>query len=249
MRRFADILSRINERLVLPQPLKYRIMKEITADLEDTFAVYVQQGMGENEAETKAMNKIAADDTVINQLMDIHETPVRKILRRISDKLRCRIELLLWISLLVVIGFSITAFIYRSENLAASPFNWLTGGFIVSMFGISVWKFYELYIKRDHSPQKIHRGLSLLIFICGITMLTAILGFFVEIQESISVIQHSTEITGKAVEFLFRSFSVLIFGFVTAVIWAVVWLLMTLKTLGIEDYANAFSFYATEKKK
>ena len=65
MRRFGPILARLNERLVLPQPLKYRVLNEIAADLEDTFETYVSQGLGENEAEQKALTMIAADYRVI----------------------------------------------------------------------------------------------------------------------------------------------------------------------------------------
>jgi hypothetical protein len=242
MSRFTHILGGINKRLVLPQPLKYRIMKEIAADLEDTFQAYIGQGLSDTETESKALEKIAADDTVIEQLMEIHETPARKILRRLSDKMRRRIELTLWATLIVVVGFYITTFLFRSENLASSPFNWLTGAFIVCMSGISVWKCYHIYIKRDHNPQTIHRGLSLLIFISGLTMLMAILGFFTELQLSVSLSRDGKVITGQSVEILIRSITLISFGILAAVSGAIAWLILTLKTMDIEDRENVFLF-------
>ncbi|MFC1552162.1 hypothetical protein ACFL6P_06295 [Candidatus Latescibacterota bacterium] len=242
MSRFAHILKDINERLVLPQPLKYRIMKEIAADLEDTFNVYVSKGLSATDAESKALAKIAADDTVIDQLMEIHETTARKILRKFSDNMRRRVEMSLWAALLVVVGVSVAALLLRSENLASSPFNWLTGGFILCMTGISAWKFYELYIKRDHNPQFIHRGLTLLIYICGLTMLLTTLGFFVGIQESISMIRGGFEMTEQSVEMFIRSITMISFGSLAAVFGAIVWLILSLKTMDIEDRENVFLF-------
>ncbi|MFC1541122.1 hypothetical protein ACFL50_01590 [Candidatus Latescibacterota bacterium] len=240
MKRFARILSHINKRLVLPQPLKYRIMKEIAADLEDTFNTYTQKGLDENEAEQKALQKIAADDTVIEQLIEIHETPVRKMLRRISDTMRHRIETALWITLLVIFGIIVSALIMSSGNFAGSPFNWLTGLFILSIFGISVSRYYELFIKREHTLKTIHRGLPLLIFICGLTMLTGTLGFFVELQESMSLTQYGTGEFNNAVVPLFRGFTVISFSLAAATVGAIVWLLLTMKTLDIEDNENEF---------
>ena len=241
MRRFFPILKRINERLVLPQPLKYRIMKEIAADLEDTFAVYIQQGLGEDEAEAKSLEKIAANDRVIDQLIEVHETPVRKILRRLSDKVQHRIEITLWLSLLVIVGVIVTALLISSDNLAGSFFNWFTGGLIICMFGISVSKYYEIFIKRDHTMQNIHRGLPLLIFISCLAVITGTLGFFVELQESIyTMAKFGAEEFDNAVVPLFQSFTVISLSFAAAVAGAVVWLIMTMKILNIEDKEHAF---------
>ena len=247
MKRFVSILKHINERLVLPQPLKYRIMKEIAADLEDTFSVYIQQGLSEDEAEAKALEKIAADDTVIDQLIEVLETPVRKILRKLSDKMQRRIEITLWISLLVIAGIFVAGLLISSDNFAGSPFNWLTGAFIICMFGISLSKYYELFIKRDYTVQSIHRGLSLLIFISCLTIITGTLGFFVELQESISLTRYGTGEFNNAAVLLLRSFSVISFSFVAAVAGAIGWLIMTMKTLNIEDSENAFLHCETEK--
>ena len=247
MRRFVPILKHINERLVLPQPLKYRIMKEIAADLEDTFIAYTEQGLGEDEAEAKALEKIATDDKVIDQLIEVHENPVRKILRRLSDKMQRRIEIALWTSLIVVVCVIVTALLMRSDNLAGSSFNWITGLFIICMFGISVSKYYELFIKRDHSVQSIHHGLLLLIFICCLTILIGTLGFFVELQESISMTRYEAEVSEKAVAFLLRSFTVICFSFVAAVSGAIVWLILTMKTLDIEDKENVFNVFESDK--
>ncbi len=248
MRRFVPILKHINERLVLPQPLKYRIMKELAADLEDTFIAYTEQGLGENEAEAKALEKIAADDNVIDQLIEVHETPVRKMLRRLSDKMQHRVEVTLWISLLVIAGIFITGLLNSSDNFAGSPFNWLTGAFIICMFGISVSKYYGLFIKRDHSVQSIHRGLPLLIFICCLTIMIGTLGFFFELQESIyTMAGFGAEEFNNGTVLLLQSFTVICFSFSAAVAGAIIWLIMTIKTLNIEDKENAFLIFKTDK--
>ena len=248
MRRFVPVLKRINERLVLPQPQKYRIMKEIAADLEDTFAVYLQQGLGEEEAEAKALEKVAADDKVIEQLMEIHETPVRKILRRLSEKMRYRIEIGLWISLLFIVGVLLTRVLLTSGDLAGSSFTWIIGALIIGMVGISISKYYEIFIKRDHALQHIYRGLPLLIFLCGMVIVTGTLGFFVELQESMDIMARSGgNGLDTAVIHLFRSFTVICFAFASAIAGAVVWLILTMKILNIEDQEHTLLFSETEQ--
>ncbi|MFC1650821.1 hypothetical protein ACFL2X_04560 [Candidatus Latescibacterota bacterium] len=241
MNRFFPVLKRINERLVLPQPLKYRIMKEIAADLEDTFVVYIKKGLDEDAAKAKALEKIAADDGVIDQLIEVHETPFRKMLRRLSDKMQRRIEIGLWMSLLVIVGVFVTSLLSNSENLAGSHFNWITGALIICMFGISVSKYYEIYIKRDHTFQSIHRGLPLLIFISCMTILTGTLGFFVELQKALfEMAGFGLEEFNDAIVLFIRSFSVISFSFIAAAAGAITWLIMTMKTLNIEDNENEF---------
>lgn len=242
MDRFAPILSRMNRQLVLPQPLKHTIMKEIAADLEDTFTVYRQKGFDEQQAEAKTLEKIAADDSVINDLIEIHETPVRKMLRRLSDKTQYRIELGLWISFLLLAGMIVSTLLAGSEYLAGSPFNWLTGGIIIGISGISLLKYYELFVKKDHSVPDIHRGLSLLIFISGLTFLTGMSGFFRVLRESAMIIacngfQDIAAVTNP----VFQSISIVSFSFAAATAGAIVWLIFTMKVLTIEDQEYAFN--------
>ena len=247
MKRFVPVLTRINERLLLPQPQKYRIIKELAADLEDTFSVYLRQGMGEDEAEAKALEKIAADDSVIEQLMEIHETPARKLLRRFSAKMRRRVEIILWIFLLSLFGMYVAGTLTGSESIAGSYFNWFTGVLIISMFGIAVSKFYGLFIKRDHTIRSIHRGLPLLIFFSYLAFITGTLGFFVEMQGSIETMMRSgAGGIDTALIHLARCFSVISFGFASATAGAVVWLILTMKIMTIEDQEQAVLLSGTE---
>jgi hypothetical protein len=239
MSRFSPILSRMNEKLMLPQPLKYRIMKEIAADLEDTYAFYIGQGSTEAEAETKALEKVAADDGVIDQLIEIHESPIRKMLRKLSKKMRYTIEISLWLSLVALVGMVVYGLVLRSDTFAQSPFNWITGAFLVGMAGISGSKYYELYVKREYAIETIHRGLPLLIFISCLALLTSTLGFFVELQQSINITIGSWDTgQGGAARHLYRCLAVISFGFATAVIGAIMWFRMTLTVLSLEDHEH-----------
>ena len=102
-------------------------------------------------------------------------------------------------------------------------------------------KYYELFIKKDHSIQNIHRFLFLLIFISCLASLIGILGFFMEVQQSINVIaftgfQDIMTVTTP----IFRSIAVICFGFAAAVAGAIMWLIFIMKTLDIEDQEYAF---------
>lgn len=241
MKRFESVLARLNERLILPQPLKYRVLKEIDVDLEDTFEAYVNHGMSEQEAEQKALTKIAANDQVIEQLIEIHDTPVRKMLRKISSRTQIRLEVSLWLSLLVVVGALLARMMFSSAVFAGSVFNWGIGVVILIMISIILAKCYDLFIKCDHSLRHLHRGLPLLIYLSFAVIIFAIIGFFVEFQESlILLMEWNAEYTESAAIVMLRSFGIVSYGFAAAVIGAVMWLLLTMKTLTIEDHEHAF---------
>ena len=66
MTRFANLLSRIRNRLDLPQPTKSRILLEISSDLEDAYHYYMDQGMTHQEAKKKTLVIFDIDDASIS---------------------------------------------------------------------------------------------------------------------------------------------------------------------------------------
>ena len=95
--------------------------------------------------------------------------------------------------------------------------------------------------------QHIHRGLSLLIFICCLTILFGTLGFFVELQESVSITRYGAEEFNNAVVLLSRSITVIWFSYASAIAGAIIWLILTMKTLDIEDKENVFNVFESNK--
>ncbi len=92
MKRFSGVLDDLNRRLDVPQPQKYRIIKEVADDLEDLYAYYIEQGVLPGEAEARAEEKLVADDETIRLLTRLNESSFNSLLRRFSRTVRLKSE-------------------------------------------------------------------------------------------------------------------------------------------------------------
>jgi len=72
MSRFNVFLHRTGERLALPKATRSLILVEIASDLEELFNYYVQQGQSEEEAATRAEEKVDMSDEALAELVRIH---------------------------------------------------------------------------------------------------------------------------------------------------------------------------------
>ena len=75
MNRFISLLQRVNDKLDLPQPEKSRILLEIAADLQDMYQVYLDKGLGEEEAVKRTEEKFSWDITQIHPKGPSKELP------------------------------------------------------------------------------------------------------------------------------------------------------------------------------
>lgn len=74
MSRFTSLLKRIDDRLKFPQPTKSRILLEIAADLEDLHLLYLERGLGEEEAAQLAEEKFDFSDKALQEFTHVHQT-------------------------------------------------------------------------------------------------------------------------------------------------------------------------------
>lgn len=241
MNRFAETLAGINDRLDLPQPRKYRIMQEIAADLEDTFGQYRAAGLSEREAEARAVERIAADDSVIGQLIEIHETPVRRWLRGLPSPFRMRMERGLWIVLLAAALCLAGIGIAGAGPLAGSPYAWITGALTAMMVSIAAGRWYVLVIAPGRRMDSIWQGLRLLLFLAGLTGLTGTLGFFGELEQAAyQIARTSPDSLLPPVSLFTRSLLVMSLGIAAASTGAVMWFILVIRALAVEDYEWSF---------
>jgi len=236
MSRFTPLLQRMNERLNLPQPEKSRVLLEMAGDLDELYKLYLSRGYDESDAQRLAEEKIEASDETIELLIQLNDTFMRKLLRRLSELTQKRIENFSWITLLVLIGLMCVMKIMNSKLVYDSVFIWILSFLGVSLFGISFSKYYSLYIKKDHGIPSLHSGLSLIFFLGVLSILTGINGFFYELHIAFMNIAAETE----KMQIYFpmaikRSLSLIAVSFVIAVYAVLVWFIFTLKTLYIEQ--------------
>lgn len=175
MSHFVDILHHTSERLTLPQPARSRVLLEIAADMDDLFAVYRERGLGEDEARQQTLEDVDLSDEALSQLAMIHTGPVRQVLDRLSSR-----TLQIWeralLMLVVVSAFIAGDWFFSSDRLFrdAGLFAWPVLAVVLVALVLSIVKFYQLFLKQDHSIRTLHGYLDLIL---GLSVFLLFLGF------------------------------------------------------------------------
>ena len=176
---FKTLLISINKKLELPQPTKSRIILEISADLNDAFASFKNQGMSEKEAIEAAKQKFNLDKTALNKLIEIHQTTYRRWFDHLSTSAQSWWERTLLVGLLtfVIISGGITM-MNVPLVVESSPFVWIIYSFAIVAFALFIQKIYQIYIKKDHNLSTLKKGTPLLLFIAGLTLIFCVWGYY-----------------------------------------------------------------------
>ncbi|UCF04495.1 MAG: hypothetical protein JSV33_11220 [bacterium] len=236
MSRFKELLQRMNERLDLPQPEKSRILLEIAADLEDMYELYRGQGIGEEEAVRKAMEKFDVSDEALDELVQIHESSFRRLLSRFSEQARTRWErVLLSVVILFIAAFAGRELLSTEIFKQASGFIWPVASAAFGTLVITVFQVYRLYIKKDHAIRRLRSGLVYLPVMGCLSMLVGMYGFFMELYRL--VVSGMPEIESSMmhlVQWGIHASATLVVSLLMAIVAGLLWFLFSNKVRSIE---------------
>ncbi|HPG42014.1 MAG TPA: hypothetical protein PLP19_21890 [bacterium] len=242
MKRFVPLLKEINEKLVLPQPEKSRILLEIGADMADLFDHYLKQGKSETEAMQIITEKFRVCDDAISELIVVHQGFIQKLANKISRQAQSFWEkaglLLFLLGVILVCGrIVISAQFFH----LASPY--ITPVIMLALFiaVLAFIKFYSLYIKKNHSIKTINNGMKeLLILGCG-CLLIGVFGNFMELYDTFKVMAASPEnSTLLLFEWLEKTAPLMVFTLSVTSITALLWYMLQNKINKIQNEELAF---------
>ena len=180
MPRFEQQLQAVAERLELPQPERARILEEISGDLEDLRLELIRNGVDPAEAEADAIGLLAPSETAMAALVSVHESLYRSLVRRFSSKMRFAE----WAGL---VGVTVAALAVVLSSLVGSGVLRSPSAFLLPVLGIAVAlcavagrKAIQLYVERDHRPERLRSGMGTLLIGSGLAVLCAVAGSVVE---------------------------------------------------------------------
>jgi hypothetical protein len=244
MDRFASFLKQVNQKIDLPQPMKSRILLEISADLNDLYELYLEQGFNEKEAMQQAEIKCDLNEDTLNELIDVYDTGIYKWLHNISDRTRNKWEKM---SLIFIILFSIyfigQVFLSHQFFLNASIFVLpvVTIGILTMI--LFVIKFYKLFILKDHNIKRLRKKLPTILFLGSASLLVGVLGFFIDLYLTVSrIISDIDKTLIYFIEWLIRGSAHLIISLVFVILILGLWYLLYTKILRIEAAATEYIF-------
>jgi hypothetical protein len=248
MKQFAPLLKKINRKLDLPQPERSRIILEIAMDLEDLYNFYRQKGLDENDAILKAEEKLALSDKTLDELREIHKSGYRKFLEKISENTRSRWEktgltvIILLFCYLIIQSMLQTPF-FRTAGTMILPSLFLFG----LILGLSMVKFYMLFIRKDHRLQNLHSGMSLLLFLITVNLSLGIFGYVFELFRNsgkglmminyllITMTVNSVRLLNQTVEAILKSSSMAMVSILVTLISGFIWFNVSNKISKIEQ--------------
>ena len=250
MKQFTPLLKSINERLDLPQPIKSRIILEIAADLDDLYQLYLSRGIKENEAAQKAEEKIDLTDEALNELVQIHQSLFRKLLDKITAQTQNRWERVAFVLMLLFIAAISVQAVFSTQFLTqASKWIYPVLGISLTAILISIPKFYQLYIKKDHQVKKIRSGLSLIFGMGVLNLVIGVMGYVMELYmagsnallfanhlvyiittQEVGSVQRLSDIT----TWMIKSSSLIMFTFVSTIFIAFICYMLMNKVLIVE---------------
>ena len=181
MTRFREILRRTSDRLDLPQPVKSRIILEISADLQDIYDECVSKGMSGEEAERRAAELCDLSDEALAELVRVHETPVRRFLGSLSEQARTRWEKALLVTLLLfIVAFSGRELLTTRLFAEASRFVWPVLSVSLYALLMTLVNIYRLYIRKQYDPRRLRSGPVTVLAVGVVCLLTGFAGTVVE---------------------------------------------------------------------
>jgi hypothetical protein len=236
MSKFSGLLREISERLDLPQPDKSHILLEIASDLDDMYRFFLEKGLGEEEAARRAEERLDLSDAALEELVEIHESGMRKLLGRISEQARTRWErVLLAMAVIVVAAYSGRRILSAELYEQASRFVWPILLFALAALVITIWQIYKLYIKKDHDIRTLGVGLPWLITPGAGCLLTGLIGMLYEFHRSVRM---AVDEVDRSLVFLIecalRCSAMMMVGLVTAIAIGIVWFVLMNKVRSIE---------------
>lgn len=242
MNHFADLLEQTSARLELPQPTKSRILLELAADLEDLYQFYRTEGLAESEAIARAQEMLDFSDATLAQLAEIHTTPFRRFLDRLSLQAQSRWErgalIALFLIILVLSGPQLFATrLFTHANALAWP---LVASSVGALF-IALQRIYTLYIKRDHQVHHLRVGLMPLIGLAAFDLLLGVAGFFIKSRATLGPLLRGEAISlaPSLIGWLFQALALMTIALTAALLTAMLWFLLASKVASVERAAAA----------
>ncbi len=186
----STILSRISERLILSQPARARVLLEIAGDLEDLHRHYVSEGRTDAEAWSEAALRIEVSPEALQELTQIHDAPLRRVMDGLSEQARTRWEraglgLLVLFTLLVMAGLMVSEGFFAHVRLTG----WVVVILAVPVLFFSVRRAFALYFGRPGDLRKIGRGVSLILAVAVVQAVLGLGGVWLELYRTARRIQ------------------------------------------------------------
>lgn len=241
MSDFSERLRGIAARLPVPEPARSRILLEISTDMEDLFAHLVEGGMPEAEAKGTVREKFDLPDETLQELAQVHATPLACSLEGLSGQARSTWERIILglVALSVIVGLG--GLLLRTRVfLDASPVAYVMGGILLVGLGLGARYARRLFVAPDMVGPIPRGGLRMLPGLSVVLLGLGLAGVWVELYRSALVIRSEPEMSMvHLVHWLHLSSATLVVAFSGALLTALLWFFLENRAAHLEERAAA----------
>jgi len=236
MSRFREFLKETSAKLDLPQPEKSRILLEIASDMEDLYEVYREKGMDEEAAAARTIEKFALSDEALADLVSVHQSPLQRLLGRISAQACARWERIL-IALVVCFAIATAGRSLLTTRLfdQANAYVWPILTLAVAILALAAYHAGRLYILRRHRERNLRRGIHWILGLGTASLVVGFTGFTVELYRTVL---RGVDDTSRALVYFvgwaLGASATLIVSMFVAIVAAVIWFVIVDKVKRIE---------------
>lgn len=231
MNGFDGELRKIAARLEVPEPARSMILLEVKGDLEDLSASLVAGGVPEEEARRRAVATLLPDDDSLEALRSLHRPWWERVVGRFSEPARNRLE---WLLLAVLVGVLLLGgggTLARLELMASpSGFLWPVLALGGSGLALGVSKLLDLFVKQDHRPSRLRRGMTALPAVAAASVVLAFTGVVFDLYATAGRIeQDAAAATVHLLDWIRRDAVLLSVALMVAALGALAWFLASIR--------------------
>lgn len=236
MKEFTPILTKIENKLDIPQPARARVILEIRTDLDDTFNYYIEEGFTKHEAISKTKEQFDPTDETMAELSELHQSLYNRLIDKVSGHFKNRFEKAGLVFLLVFI------IIASGRVLTSNPFFLNSSIFTLPVLSIglvavilSIRKVFTLFIKMDHNISRLRKGLPVILFLGGASLLAGVIGLFIETYLFFGAAAFNIDnFLVLFIGYLVRISSMMMISLLVTMLVALIWFLLANKIVYIE---------------
>ncbi|MGD2069121.1 MAG: hypothetical protein PVI57_10650 [Gemmatimonadota bacterium] len=231
MNGFDQELREIAAGLELPEPARSTILLELKGDLEDLSASLQASGIPEEEARSRAVATLLPDTDSLEALRSLHRPWWERLVERYSEPARNRLERLLLAVLVGVLLLGGGGTLARLDLMASpSGFLWPVLALGASGLALGVYKLLDLFVKQDHRPSRLGRGMFALPVVSAASVVLAFTGVVFDLYATAGRIeQDAAAATLHLLEWIRRDAVLLSVALMVAALAAVAWFLASVR--------------------
>lgn len=238
MSQFSAELREMADRLSLPPSTRVRIVRELSADLEDLAAALERRGVAPEEARREAMRTLVPSAETLAELNACHRPLYERLVDRFSDPARNRLERTLFgVALVSLAALGVTALPHLELYREPTRWTWLLSGLGVAGLGLALWTLFQLHVRRLLSAARLRRGLRWLPAIAATAVVGSLAAVVLDLYETAGILM-GTGVDRPAVllAWLQREMAVASLGLLVGALTLGLWLWLS---AGIAQVARA----------